>query len=127
MVRQWLMRREQPREASALGRPSTRSGTMLVLIQRPRKDQAVADLEAGLPRSPAAAPAGDIGTALFKSEQRFFLNRNPPRRRNSQTALCETLTPRAASSSFSACSVKCGVWFSRFTMNTRCGSSTGLR
>jgi hypothetical protein len=29
----------------------------------------------------------------------FFLNRSPSRRRNSQTALWDTLTPRAASSS----------------------------
>jgi hypothetical protein len=54
-----------------------------------------------------------------------FLNRSPSRRRNSQTAL--TLTPRAASSSFRACNVRCGVWPSRSMMNARCGASTGLR
>ena len=54
----------------------------------------------------------------------FFLNRNPSRRRNSQTALCETLTPRAASSSFSRCSVRCGVWPIRSRTKARCGSST---
>ena len=57
----------------------------------------------------------------------FFLNRSPSRRRNSQTALCETFTPRAASSSFSPCSVRCGVWPIRSRMKARCGSSTGLR
>jgi hypothetical protein len=35
------------------------------------EDQALR-IQAGLPRSPAPPSAGDIGTALFKSEQRFF-------------------------------------------------------
>jgi hypothetical protein len=35
------------------------------------KDQ-VLRIEAGLPRSPAATPAGGIGTALFKREPHFF-------------------------------------------------------
>ena len=64
------MRREAA-QASAPGRPSTQRnhvGLDPCLID---KDQA-SRIEAGLPRSPAAAPAGDIGTALFKSEQRFF-------------------------------------------------------
>lgn len=56
-----------------------------------------------------------------------FLNRSPSRRRNVQTALCETLTPRAASSSFSLCGVRCGVRRIRSLMKARCGSSTGLR
>ena len=44
----------------------------------------------------------------------------PSRRRNIQTALCETLTPRAASSSFSLWSVRCGVWLIRSLMKVRC-------
>jgi hypothetical protein len=47
-------------------------------------------------------------TSMLKGEQRF-LNRSPSRRRNNHTALCETLTPRAASSSFRPCRVRCGV------------------
>ena len=39
----------------------------------------------------------------------------------------ETLTPRAASSSFSPCSVRCGVWPIRSRTKARCGSSTRLR
>jgi hypothetical protein len=57
----------------------------------------------------------------------FFLNRSPSRRRNSQTALCETFTPRAASSSFRPCSVRCDIWLIRSTMKARCGSSVRLR
>jgi hypothetical protein len=66
-----------------------------------------------------------IGWDRPRGANSVFLNRSPSRRRNSQTAL--TLTPRAASSSFRACNVRCGVWPSRSMMNARCGASTGLR
>lgn len=56
----------------------------------------------------------------------FFLKLRPSRRRKVHTAWCETFTPRAASSSFSPCSVRCGVCLIRSTMNVRCGSRTGF-
>lgn len=93
-----------------------------------------ARVEERLPGLPALTPPHDVGARLFKSKQRSppsrgqaFLNRNPSRRRNTHTALCETVTPRAASSSFSPCSVRCGVCLIRSAMKPRCGSSTRKR
>jgi hypothetical protein len=57
----------------------------------------------------------------------FFLKLRPSRRRDSHTALCETFTPRAASSSLGPCRVRCGVYAIRSTMNARCASRTDLR
>ena len=39
---------------------------------------------------------------------KVFLKRSPSRRRKRQIASCETVTPRAASSAFSPCRVRCG-------------------
>jgi len=83
-------------------------------------------IEALLQGQPALPSPRDVGARPFKREQLFF-NRRPSRCRNIQTALCETLTPRAASSSFRPCSVRCGVWPIRSMMNPRCGSRIGLR
>jgi hypothetical protein len=55
--------------------------------------------------------------------QSVFLNRCPSRRRNSHTVLCETRTPRAASSSFNPCRVRLGVCLILSRMKARCGSS----
>lgn len=57
----------------------------------------------------------------------FFLNRSPSRRRNCHTVSCNTFIPRAASSAFSLCTGRCGVFLIRSSMNARCGSSTLLR
>ena len=55
-----------------------------------------------------------------------FLNRNPSRRRNIQTALCETST-RSQFVLQLVEHTRCGVWLIRSLMKVRCGSSTGLR
>ena len=70
MVRQWPCG-AKPRRRCALRAPATQRchvGLDPGLID---KDQAPR-IEAGLPRSPAAAPAGDVGASLLKGEQRFF-------------------------------------------------------
>ena len=45
---------------------------MLVLIQVSSMKTSRRRIEAGLPGSPASAPARDIGAALLKGEQCFF-------------------------------------------------------
>jgi hypothetical protein len=76
-----------------------------------------------------ASAAGGVRrrNGLAQARTAFFLNRSPSRRMNSHTALCETWTPRAASSSFSPCSVRCGVCLIRSLMKSPCGSKTRLR
>ena len=99
-VRQWPCG-AKPRTRARFG-PHPRSGAMLVLIQvssmnTRRRGSRLACHDRQRRRRRAMS-------ACSRSTS-FSLNRNPSRRRNSQTALCETLTPRAASSSFKACSV----------------------
>jgi hypothetical protein len=85
-----------------------RKGAMLVLIQvssmktsRPGSSPACQDRHRKRLRETSARACSRANSV--------FLNRSPSRRRNSQTTLCETLTPRAASSAFRPCSVRCGV------------------
>jgi hypothetical protein len=76
---------------------------------------------------PALTPVGDVTSCLLKSEHlrreidppdQFllllsYLKLKPSRLRNCQTVSCETVTPRAASSAFSPCSVRCDIWLIR--------------
>jgi hypothetical protein len=90
----------------ALRRPPAQRGHAGLDPDLIDEDQALW-IEVRLPRLPAAGPARDVERSKANS---VFLNRRPSHRRNVQTALCETSTPRTASSSCSLCSVRCGVW-----------------
>ena len=89
----------KPRSRSPLG-PHPRSGAMLVLIQ-------VSSMKTRRFGSRLACHARQrrrrraMSERACSSANSVFLKRSPSRRRNSQTALCETRTPRAASSSLS--------------------------
>jgi hypothetical protein len=99
--------RDEAAQACPFGAPAPQGGHVGLDPGLIDEDEP-ARIKSGLPGSPTLAPTRDAGASLFEGKQ-CFLNRSPSRRRNSQTALCETLTPRAASSAFRPCNVKCGV------------------
>jgi hypothetical protein len=107
----------QRRAASRPLDPQPRSGAMLVLIQVSSMNtkrfgsRRSCKLRQRCRRRAASARGPAQGRIVF------VLKLRPSRRRKVHTAWCETFTPRAASSSFSPCSVKCGVRLILSTMN----------
>ena len=117
--------RRKAAQPLALG-PRPRSGAMLVLIQvLSMNTSRLGSRRSWRLRQRCRAARRRRGPAQGRTV--FFLKLRPSRRRNVHTAWCETFTPRAASSSFRPCSVRCGVWLIRSAMNARCGSRIGLR